>query len=308
MMFKNSIKLLCTNFDKVWKLLVYHIFCIGICFGLLSVFYGQYTEILDVVYHSSGLSEIFQSGTIFGGTLTEALKTIANFIIMFFKEMFLRDIGHGVYFCFVVLYFLPFLMNIGKYVTCEMMYGYMSSCQRQSFAATFIKTLGKSISYASVKVIYAMPFNAIVLVCLWALTRAQSNIYDYVMPFLFVIIPSVLLPIKGLFNAGWAPAMVVYNHNVISSFGIGIRATFRRIDKVYSNLFVIYLLAIVLSIVLGAYSVLIILPVIFPLVHIFDMVMFFTSQGMRFYEDADTIISPKKLEEVDKIEDAKFLL
>ena len=38
------------------------------------------------------------------------------------------------------------------------------------------------------------------------------------------------------------------------------------------------------------------------------MVAFFSSQGMRFYEDADTIISPKKLEEIDKIEDAKYLL
>lgn len=38
------------------------------------------------------------------------------------------------------------------------------------------------------------------------------------------------------------------------------------------------------------------------------MVAFFSSQGMRFYVDGDTILSPKKLEEVDKIEDAKYLL
>lgn len=70
----------------------------------------------------------------------------------------------------------------------------------------------------------------------------------------------------------------------------------------------IFLLAIVLSVILGLYSIIIILPLISPLIHIFEMVMFFSSQGMRFYVDSDTILSPKRLEEVDKIEDAKYIL
>ena len=72
--------------------------------------------------------------------------------------------------------------------------------------------------------------------------------------------------------------------------------------------FIFYLLAIVISIVLGAYSLIIILPIMSPFIYIFEMVMFFSSQGMRFYVDTDTIISPKRLEEVDKIDDAKYLL
>ena len=265
-------------------------------------------QILNLVYNESGLSELFQTGAPYGGTIAQALTAFADAVIILFRELFTTDIWLGVYFCFIVFYFFPLLMNVGKFVTCEMMYGYMSSCQKQSFTGTFLKTLGHSLAYSSIRVLYSLPFNAIVFLCMWGLTRVDNNVFDYIMPFMFVLIPSIILAIKGIFNSGWAPAIVVYNHNVITSFGIGVRATFRKIDKVFSNLFVIYLLAIVLSMALGVYSVIIILPVIFPLIHIFEMVMFFSSQGMRFYEDTDTIISPKKLEEIDKIEDAKFLL
>jgi 1,4-dihydroxy-2-naphthoate octaprenyltransferase len=86
------------------------------------------------------------------------------------------------------------------------------------------------------------------------------------------------------------------------------RAGMRKGLTIFSTAFVIYLLAIVLSIILGIYSIIIILPIISPLLHIFEMVSFFSSQGMRYYVDNDTILSPKKLEEVDKLEDAKYIL
>ena len=102
--------------------------------------------------------------------------------------------------------------------------------------------------------------------------------------------------------------MIVYDVNVFKAFGIGQRAILRRGARVFSTAFVIYLLAIVLSLILGVYAIIIILPIALPFSHIFEMTAFFSSQGMRFYVDLDTILTPKKLEEVDKIEKAKFIL
>jgi hypothetical protein len=158
------------------------------------------------------------------------------------------------------------------------------------------------------KVLYALPFNALILVSIWGLTLPQGGALDYIMPFAFVIVIAVLFAIKEIFISGLAPAKVVYNHNIFVSGAIGARASFRKANEVFSTSFVIYLLALVISIVLGAYSIIIILPIISPLVHIFEMVMFFSSQGMRFYVDSNSIFAPKRLEEVDKIEDAKYLL
>ena len=308
MMFKNSTRLLFTNFDKVWKLLLYHILCIAITFGFVAIFYQDYLTVAKFAYNEAEIASVFQSGTILGSNIAKALTCIADFFILFFKELFAFSIGKGIYFCFIVFYFFPVLLNIGKYVVCEMMYGYMSSCRKQSFTGTYLKTLASSLVYSLLKVLYSLPFNALVVLSMWGLTRVDNHIFDYIMPFAFVLIPAILLALKSLFNAGWAPAKVVYNHNIFSSFTIGTRAVVRKPSEVFASTFVFYLLAIVISIILGAYSLIIILPIMSPLIYIFEMVMFFSSQGMRFYVDNDMIISPKKLEEVDKIEDAKYLL
>ena len=309
MMFKNSIRLLCANFAVVWKLLVYHVVSIAICVGLLAVFHKDYISFFNLAYEEAQLSSVFGTGTLFGsGNIASALTKVANFAVFYLKIMFTTNVGLGIYFLAVIFYIFPMFMNIGKIVTCEMIYGYMSACQRQSFSGTFIKTLKSSLAYSSIKCLYAIPFNALTFLSMWGLTRVNSGAFDYIMPFAFVIVPALVMAFKETFNAGWAPAKVVYNHNVSKSYSIGMRAVFRRASKVFSTAFIFYLLAIVLSVVLGLYSIIIILPIVSPLFHIFEMVSFFSSQGMRFYVDNDTILSPKKLEEIDKIEDAKYLL
>ncbi len=309
MMFKNSIRLLCANFAEVWKLLVYHILSIAFCVGLLAVFHTDFISYFNHAYAESGLAGVFGSGTLFGsGNIAQALTKVADFGVIYLRVMFTTSPEIGVYFLAVIFYILPLLMNIGKIVTCELVYGYMSACQKQSFTGTFLKTLKSSLAYSSIKVLYAIPFNALTFLSMWGLTRITNSAFDYIMPFAFVIVPSVFMAFKETFNAGWAPAKVVYNHNICKSYAIGMRAVLRKAAKIFSTAFIFYLLAIVISVVLGLYSIIIILPIISPLFHIFEMVCFFSNQGMRYYVDNDTILSPKKLEEVDKIEDAKYIL
>lgn len=308
MMFKNSCKLLFANFSQVWKLLVYHILSIAFCFGLLCVFYHDYIDIGTLAYEEAGLKNVWSTGTMYGTSFANALTSVINFCISFLKIMFTTNVGKGIYFIAIVFIVLPILINIGKVVTCELLYGFMSACQKQSFVGTFLKTLKTSLVYSLLKTFYSLPFNALVVAGMWGLTRVEGGFFVYLLPYIFVILSAILMAFKELFNAGWAPAKVVYNHNIFKSYRIGMRAVFRRGARVFSTAFIIYLLAIVLSMVLGLYALIIILPIISPLVHIFEMVAFFSSQGMRFYVDNDTILSPKRLEEVDKIEDAKYII
>ena len=287
MMFKNSVKLLCANFDKVWKLLVYHILSFAVCFGLLSIFYDFFVSAVNLAWTEANLAKVFASGTFYGYSVADVLLGITNAVWGFFVTIFSKNVGIAVYFCFIIFYLLPFLMNIGKYVVNEMMYGFMSSAQKQSFTGTYLRTLKKSLQY---------------------LAKIQNDIFDYILPLLFAIIPSILFAFKQTFNGGWAPAMIVFDVNVFKAFYLGNRAMLRRGARVFSTSFVFFLLSIVLSLILGVYAIIIILPIAFPFSDIFEMTAFFSSQGMRFYADYDTILTPKKLEEIDKIEDAKFIL
>lgn len=308
MMFKNSIKLLCANFDKVWKLLVFHILCYALCFGLLCAFYNLYSESIVMAWQNSNLTEVFKTGTFYGYTVSNVLFGIVNAFYLFFKNIFLTNVFAGIYLCLIIFYLLPFLTNIGKYVTNEMMYGFMSSAQKQSFTGTLLRTLGKSCQFSAIKSLYTIPFNALIIFSIIGLSKIQNNVFDYILPLVLVILPSILFAFKQTFSAGWSPAMIVFDVNVSKGYRLASKAILRRGARVFSTAFVIFLLAIVLSLILGIYAIIIILPIAFPLVDIFEMTAFFSSQGMRFYVDYDTILSPKKLEEVDKIEKAKFIL
>ncbi len=308
MMFKNSFRLLCANFDKVWKLLCYQILSWAIVLGLLAPFYNVISSSVVEAWELYKLGDIFVSGTFYGLNVATALTSVCGAVMKFVTLLFGSNIIIGIYFMVIVFFVRPVLSNVGKYVVCEMMYGYMASGSKHGFTSTLLRTLKRSLPYACIKTLYCLPFDALILLSLFGLTAISDPKYGYAMPFLIVLVPSILYAFKETFNAGWAPSMIVYDYNVFRAYPKGMVASLRRGLRVFSTAFIIYLLAFVLAMILGLYSIIIILPIIFPLFDIFEMVMFFSSQGMRFYVDSDTILSPKKLEEVDKIEDAKYLL
>lgn len=308
MMFKNSIKLLCTNFDKVWKLLVYQILSWGVIAGLIAIFYKTLAPCVTEAWNLYDLDSLFATGTFYGLRISSALGAVCKAILKFFELLFASNAGVGIYLMLILFVVRPIFAGVGKYVVCEMMYNFMATSSKQGFTSTLLRTLNKSLPFALMRMLYILPFDVIIISSVFGLTIITHPIYAYAMPIMVVIIPSLLLALKETLIAGWAPAMVVYGCNVFKAYPKGMKAIFRRGLRVYSTSLVLYLLALVLTMVIGLYSLIIILPVLYPLFVILECVAFFSSQGMRFYCDLDTIVSPKKLEEVDKIQDAKYLL
>ena len=308
MMFKNSFRLFCASFDKVWKYLLYQILCWGIIFALLVPFYQVFYSSLVEAWEAHNLAEYFVSGTFYGLNVATALTNIANAILIFVNILFLANPFACIYLMIMLFIVKPILSNIGKYTICEMVYGYMSASAKKSFTGTLLGTLNKSLPYACLKTLYALPFDAVLLLALYGITRIEATAFMYALPFVVVLIPALLLAFRETCLAGWAPAMIVFDKNVFSSFRKGKIVIFRRGLRVFSTAFAIFVLAVILFMVLGLYSLIILVPCLCPLFDIFEMIAFFSSQGMRFYVDADTIKVPKKLEEVDTIKKAKFLL
>ncbi len=309
-MFKNSIKLLCANFDKVWKLLVYLILSWGMTVALLAPFYSAFADIATQVWAQHNLGSVFASGTFYGLSVSvgEAMTSVIGAVFDFIETLFVSHVWIGIYFAIILFVVKPILSDIGRFVTCEMMYGYMATSTKRSFTGTLVRTLKKSLPYAGMKYLFSLPFNALIVLGVFGLSFAKGHVWGALLPILIVIIPSLLFAFKETFISGWAPAMIVFDCNVFKAFPKGMAAVLRRGLRVYSTALIVFLLTFLLAIAFGLYSLVIILPVLFPLLYIFEMVMFFSSQGMRFYVDSDTILTPKRLEEVDKIDNAKYLL
>ena len=311
MMFKNSNKLLMANFGAVWKTLLYFIIVFGVIIGVVA---PVYSNLINHFNASGDLSNLFKtaislnvSSDLFG-MISEIFATfnsiIANFFILFKTQTFL-----AIYLTFILFYLIPFLFNLASLPLEETLFGFMSSLTKYSFTHAYIRKFGKSILIQLFKTLILLPFNIFILYVdfkLLSLYYLPNMIYF--LPFVILVTTCALLAIKETFLSGWIPAVVVYNYNMFKAFDLGIKAVFRRFGRAFSTAFVIIFLFFVATYILTPCSAVITFPVLFVVINIFEMVMFYGSQGMKYYVDLDTIVSPKRLAEVDSFRKVKDLI
>ncbi len=308
MMFKNSLKLFCSNFDKVWKYFFYMLIVSALTISLMMPFFAEIKTIVIANWTDEMLKQIPSTGLLYGKEVAGLFGAIWTFTSGCFVMMFKEYLWIGVYLVFLLFILFPFLMNVGKYVINEMLYNYMSSQAKVGFCSVMVKTLKNSTSYAILKTLMSVIFKAILILAIFGIVSINEPLFDYFLPVVVIVGLSLLISIEQTFISGWAPASVIYGFNVVKSYKIGIRAVFRRYGRVFSTSLVINIIFIFLIFGFGIVASAVFIPVYFGMINMFEMVMFFGSQGMRYYVDADTVLTPKKLEQTDNIQKTKYLL
>ena len=216
----------------------------------------------------------------------------------------------AVYVCFVVFYVVPFLYGLADLPIQETLFGYMSSLTRYGFSHSYIRKLGKSALLQLFKTLIMLPFTALILFVVMqilSLTVIGGGIL-YLIPFILVFTICGFFALKRTFLSGWIPAIVVYDCNMFKGLKMGLKAVFRRFWRTLSTALVITLIVFAINYLFGLPAVLIIAPISIMIFNVFEMVMFFGSQGMRYYVDLDTIVTPKLLEEKDSFRKIKNII
>ncbi len=311
-MFKNSTKLLVANFSIVWKLILYYIIVFGITIGLIAPFFTQ----IGQAFNGAGLlDEIGSLLTNFNVSvnpfnlvvnLNDAFTNIFSLLLGFLKS----NTAVALYVCFVALYLFPFLLSLADLPVGQVLFGYMSSLTKYSFTGSYLKYLSRSVRYQLLKQLLLLPFNIlIVLAFVYALRLVTlASWMVYIMPLILVTIIVTLSGLKKTIFSGWTPAIVVYDCNMFKGFKKGIKAVSRRFLKVFSTSLMIMLIAIAVTYLFGTFVFPIIFPFFASFFYVFEMVMFYGSQGMRYYVDLDTILSPKRLEENDPYKKVRYII
>lgn len=307
MAFVNSIKLFCSNLDKVLKLFLYYLFVILVTVLLLLPVFFAFEEIIktnvQAVFSSTEYLTVFHSA--FGVYLHDVMLVISNAVI----EAFSANAGLVVYAFLVLFLFLPFLFNVGKYVVCEMLYGYMANKSKVSFFSALVKTLNKSLLYALAKTCYDIIFMAVLSVSVFAVGLVESvNFQIYFLPLCEFLLLVFVFTFNKITTTGWAPAIIVFGASVAKGYIRGARVISRRFFKTFLVNIFLYILFFLFTYIVGIYSMVVTIPLITALLCTFDMTTFFTCQGMRYYINNKIIMTPKKLEEVDSFNKAKYII
>lgn len=307
MMFINSIKLFGSNWVKVLKFLLYYVVIWGLCFALfLPVFF----EIKDVVLENLQ-SEQIQSCLVgvFQGGLGENLYKIIHIVLITCADIFAANLGMAIYGLIVAFVFLPFLISIGKFAFDEMLYSYMTSKAKIGFFSALVKTLKRSVLFSLCRTGYNIIFLAGVFAVVYGFGQISNAFFiTYFLPLTLFVVLVLLFSLNQIIILGWAPATIVFDCNVFSAYRKGVKAVKRHFWTIFGTTGLFFILFWALSMIFGVYVLIALIPIMAAMLCVYNMVVFFYSQGMRFYVNENNILTPKKLEEVDNINKTAYIL
>lgn len=303
MMFVNSLKLFGSNWSKTLKFVLYYIFVLGVCFAMLLPSFFEFKDLFVSNFQTTSALGVMAEN--YGQGIQNVILTTITTIMAAFSQ----NLGLAIYAIIVLFLILPFLVNIGKYTFCEMLYSYMTSKTKIGFFSAMIKSLKKSIPFSLCRIVYNWLFLAIIGGVVYALVLPTNEFFvKYCLVFVFYAVLVILFALNKIILLGWTPASIVFDVNVFSAFKKGIKAVKRHFWAIFGTTVLYFGLFWLLTFLLGAYSLIPMVVLMMALLSIYNMTVFFMSQGMRFYINDNKILTPKKLEEVDNINKTAFIL
>ncbi len=307
MMFLYSLKLYASNWGKTLKLFLYYIVVGGLCFALLVPVFSEFRDIIVSAINNSqlynSLSGVFQT------SLGDGIHVLINTCYDVLVSIFETNLGLAVYGLIVTSFILPFLINVGKYTFCEMLYSYMTSKNKTGFFSAMMRGLKKSLVFAFFKTLCNIVFFVFTMAVLIGIGSITNEFFvTYLLPIVIFFVLVLLFTLYQMFILGWMPALIVFNCNIFSAHHKGMKAVTRHFWPTFATTMLYFFIFWLLVTIFGIYTMVVLVPLITILLCVYNMVMFFFSQGMRFYYNNENILTPRKLEEVDNINKTLFIL
>ena len=213
-----------------------------------------------------------------------------------------------------LLFVFPFTLDLAQLPMGEVLYGYMTSQTKYSFTGRFIKTLKKSALYSLVRFFVLLIINCISFGLVYLIIRLATtgNVLNLLLDGVLLACLLVVIALKYALFSCWMPAIAVLDSKVLVALGQNFSTVFRKFGSIFSTSILLVVLAMVFNLIFGVFSFtvsfIITIPITAFVFGIFQMVSFFSSQGMRFYVYPDMVISSKTFEEQMNIENTKYLL
>ena len=290
-------KLLFANFSIFWKVLLYKLIVIGICtllfLPVLNIFITAFSSVgFGEVFLNFVTNTVFLNLTSLFSNLFVLVETLFSAIVAV-SQISMFALIYSLFLAFIVL---PFLLGLSSVPAGECLYSYMATSSKQKFTVAFINRLGISCVYSILRALIFIPIFVAFFAGMYgllSLTTLQGAI-EIILPFIIFIIVVLSVSLMITLFSGWLPATITFCVSPAVTIKKGMKASFRRFFRILSSILVIIFIAVCLCMMLTSVSLIIIAPFVEALIIMFEMVMFFESQGNRYYVDFDTICTPKK--------------
>ena len=156
MMFRNSVRLLFSNFITVWKILIYKIFTVVTTLSVAAIVAMPLINVLNNnSFFENAKQELADAALNFN--IYYILSTFASIINSFFiivSDNLSAVLGSLIAVLLILILFGNFLSGLSDLAVSESLNGYMSSNANYSFTSMFVKNFAKSVKLQFVKIFY----------------------------------------------------------------------------------------------------------------------------------------------------------
>ncbi len=316
MMYKNIFKLVLSNFHLVWKILAYMVLTTLCVIGLA---YACSLPILKVLIEQ-GFSTQFKDLFINFSRSFNIYEFLYNSVVLVenFFEIISANISelwlYIALFLFIIIIVRSFLSGFYKFASINVVYYYMGSNIKYGFSHSLVACFKTNLKYQLCSLLTILPINALFIVAMYYLIKwlVLSEGLLLLAPISIILVAILLYSLKITFFSGWIPAIVVFDCGVWEGLKRGVKAVFRRFYRSFSTAVLTIFTIIILNVVAAACtfgaSIIVTLPLSALIILIYNMVMFYLSQGMRFYVDSEQVVTPKRLEETDGLGGLKYII
>ena len=298
MLYKNSLKLLSSNFSLVWKHLLYMLVSGLLTIGLVLLFAGPSVDCLKNSELSSTASNLLS--TIYTEPQT-IFAVIREIVYLFFSILGANfgSIWYSIIGLVIMGYLVPsYLCAIGEYNLASVSHKRMTSLLDVGYTQNMIASLRSSAGFAFVKMIARIPFDLLKLFFI-LLFFSFSNSFWASLLCLFFLSAILLLfhSIQTVFFSCYAPYMVEKGGNPFKGLYKSITLSFVKFEKVFSNAIILVLTCVFVNALLGIFTVfsglLITIPATFVVGAFFSNVTYLSVKGERYYLSPSIIVNSK---------------
>lgn len=299
MSYKNTMKLFTSNFTLVWKQLVYLFFCLllfSLCASTLI------SPIVDLLVENGIIDDLKSLFDTFYSTprelaliFSDTCKHILTAIFDNFSKIYLSFFG-----TLILGLLLPYvLVQMSVYNISSILYQKFTMNMNVNYTQNMFHTLKQSIKYAFAKIIFNLPFWALVIILLEIYLMISKTILSaiiglMVLSTIMIIINSIKISLFSYFTAH----MVENNSDPFVSFGKSLYKVFKNFWKIVSQSIIIMLTIIVANGFIALFTffagLIVTIPATFILIAIYNLVTYFNIKGERYYLSDAIIFNPVK--------------
>ncbi len=300
MFLKNTVNVFASNFTLTYRLLLYKLLVFALCIAIgfatvlpLLVPVVEDMQSAGVFETASLITQSFADSTLFSDSVSveilQTVHTVRDILIYHSESLLSMYVGFA-----ILLLFWYFCSAAIDVAICEVIHFFCKQKSRRSLMACFISRFVEVSKYTVFKMFLILPVE----ICVIALSLLVYifNIGGIFSTSIAILLLFGLFPLKDVFVTCFIPSLVCSGKGLFASFKHGLNLSLSKGIKIYSTHLCVLICGAIFCLMTSIVSLGALTIYSFAVFSIYkkclSFVIYYNLEGMRFYSDSETIVTP----------------